>query len=300
MINHIISYIQFLKAEHGLSLTIHDKIGFLGGYMYRLVPYNIHSNPYCLYVKACKAVWDKCIARQEKVFQKCEEGIFFGTCYAGVNEYVVPVWHKGKLLAFISISGYKAPKSVAKQKIEYMAKEYCLNKAVLEETYGRYLEEKPPLKDFIETVITPLCCMLERLYLENQPVYSRRVNANADYIYGHILSYIAQNYAEKITLADISKACFCSISHVNRIFRSRSDSTINQYITRIRLEEAARLLIQTDLSVQEIAYMTGFSDSNYFSTCFRKQYHLCPRAYKKQRLSTGDVAKSLAAADIVE
>ncbi len=281
MIDAIIAYIEFLKSEYGLALTIHDKVGFLTNQMYRLVPYNIHSNPYCLQVKSCKEAWNYCISRQYKVFDRCRDGIFFGTCYAGVSEYVVPIRHQEDFLGFISVSGYRTDDANAKQKIEAVAKAYCLNKAALTACFQNHLSPHPPSMEWIQTVITPLCCMLELFYLQNETLCSSKSSSNQDALYGRILSYIAHHYASPITLADISKACFCSVSHITQLFRHRNNLSIHQYITQLRLKEAARLLAQTDLSIQEIAYMVGFSDSNYFSVSFKKCYHLPPRQYRK-------------------
>lgn len=281
MIDSIIAYIEFLKAEYGLALTIHDKTGFLANQMYRLVPYNIHSNPYCLQVKSCKEAWDHCIARQKKVFDHCSGGIFFGTCYAGVSEYVVPIRHHGKLLGFISVSGYQADTATATPRICAIAKTYCLNQSALTACYETYLSATPPSLEWVQTVITPLCCMLELYYVDNQTLCTNETSSTQAALYGRILSYIAHHYADPITLTDISKACFCSVSHITQLFRNKHNLSVHQYITQLRLKEAARLLIQTDISIQDIAYMTGFSDSNYFSSSFKKHYHLTPRQYRK-------------------
>ncbi len=283
MMDAIIAYIEFLKSEYSLALTIHDQTGFLANQMYRLVPYNIHSNPYCLQVKSCKEAWDYCIVRQQKVFDRCQDGIFFGTCYAGVSEYVVPIRHQDCLLGFISVSGYRTAKHAAAQsRIDAVAKNYCLDKSALAACYEKYLCANPPSLEWVQTVITPLCCMLELYYVDNKSLCTNEFSENQAALYGRILSYIAHHYANPIKLSDISKACFCSVSHITQLFRAKHKLSVHQYITQLRLKEAARLLEQTDLSIQDIAYMVGFSDSNYFSSSFKKHYHLTPRQYRKK------------------
>lgn len=57
--------------------------------------------------------------------------------------------------------------------------------------------------------------------------------------------------------------------------------SVSDYISNYRLENAKTLLENTDLSMSEIAYSTGFSSPNYFSTAFKGKYGVTPGAYKK-------------------
>lgn len=54
MVTQITSYIDYLKRQHGLQITVHDRTGQLAPYMDALAGYNIHANAYCLYVKSQK------------------------------------------------------------------------------------------------------------------------------------------------------------------------------------------------------------------------------------------------------
>ena len=54
-----------------------------------------------------------------------------------------------------------------------------------------------------------------------------------------------------------------------------------EYLTRRRLQEAKRLLTETDIPVAEIGMQTGFSDPGYFSTVFRKYEGVSPIEYRK-------------------
>ena len=282
LIDDIILYIEFLKKEYGLHITLHDKIGFLSRHIHRLVPYNIHSNPYCLCVKSNKALWDKCIYRQEKVFERCSDGIFFGMCYAGIEEYVVPIENKTKILGFISVSGYSSDKAKAMERINYLCNEYFIDKKNITDIYNRSLEKHPPSIEFIKSTISTLSRLLELLYIKSIDLFgeSKITNKDIDYIFGHILAFIEQNYRAKIYVSDISKACHCSISYVSHIFIKKTGCNISTYINNLRVKEAKRLLSMTNLSIQEISYTVGFADSNYFSSTFKKICNISPREYR--------------------
>jgi len=66
-----------------------------------------------------------------------------------------------------------------------------------------------------------------------------------------------------------------------RKFKALSGDSPQQYINQIRLRKAVELLQQKSLSINEIAYLTGFADPKYFSTAFKKQYGKSPREYQQ-------------------
>jgi signal transduction histidine kinase/AraC-like DNA-binding protein/CheY-like chemotaxis protein len=58
--------------------------------------------------------------------------------------------------------------------------------------------------------------------------------------------------------------------------------SVNDYIQHVRLKKGARMLLETDLNVSEIAYKTGYSSPGYFATAFRGRYHCTPGEYREQ------------------
>lgn len=61
--------------------------------------------------------------------------------------------------------------------------------------------------------------------------------------------------------------------------------SIKEFILNIRLKRSANLLEQSDLTVAEVAYQTGFNNAKYFSVCFKKQFDMTPSEYKKRSVS---------------
>ena len=281
MLNQIISYIEFLKSEYGLSISIHSHMGYLSEYMYKLAPYNIHSNPYCLFLKLNRDIWDICIGRQNSLFSICRDNMFFCTCYAGVGEFVMPILCNHTVVGCISVSGYKQAGDTIPEPLAALAKDHCVNMEELSQAYHRYLA-MPPQPSFIQTVITPLCSMFELLCLKDQVLMQKLKSTTSDYIYGHILEYLNLNYASRVKLEDIEKLCHCSSSYISHVFKKRSGYSINGYMNQLRLKEAERLLKQTNLSISEIALMIGYSNSNYFTNLFTKQFHMSPKKYRSQ------------------
>ena len=104
----------------------------------------------------------------------------------------------------------------------------------------------------------------------------------------HIKKYIDDHYFEDLTLDSISDELNISFSYLCKVFRKTTGHTPNQYITNRRIGEAQALLINTDYSITDIAFMVGYHDSNYFSTIFKKTVGMSPLKYRKRWINYMD------------
>lgn len=91
--------------------------------------------------------------------------------------------------------------------------------------------------------------------------------------------YIANHYQENIDAALLAKQVHVSESYLMRNFKSVTGNTIKQYLTAHRIEKAKALLV--DHNITDTALTVGFSNSNYFSTVFKKSTGLTPQQYVK-------------------
>ncbi len=93
--------------------------------------------------------------------------------------------------------------------------------------------------------------------------------------------YIDENYAnQNTTLTSVAEAVCLSPNHFSTIFSQECKTTFIEYLTNVRIENAKRLLKDTDMKGYDIAYECGFSDPHYFSYIFKKNTGLTPREYK--------------------
>ncbi|MBQ8298105.1 MAG: helix-turn-helix transcriptional regulator [Ruminococcus sp.] len=95
-----------------------------------------------------------------------------------------------------------------------------------------------------------------------------------------ILTYIAENYQNDISIDDISRHCFYSKSYFMKFFKEAMGTGFIQYLNDYRLEIAAGLLIDTDDNILDIAVSTGFDNLSYFNRCFKKKYGIAPGKYR--------------------
>lgn len=97
-----------------------------------------------------------------------------------------------------------------------------------------------------------------------------------------MLSYIHRNYSEKITLAEISREASVSTREANRIFQKTIRQTPFEYLMHYRLEQVRELLERSGLSITEISYRCGFTDSAYMGKQFRKIFGESPGEYRRK------------------
>ncbi|WP_303859763.1 PocR ligand-binding domain-containing protein [Alkalibaculum bacchi] len=97
-----------------------------------------------------------------------------------------------------------------------------------------------------------------------------------------IKDYILENYQENTSLEEICDAVFLSPNYASKIFKDDQGMTIMEYVTKVKLEEAKRLLRMPGISVEDIAEKLGYSDPSYFTKVFRRKIGMTPTQYRKQ------------------
>lgn len=99
-----------------------------------------------------------------------------------------------------------------------------------------------------------------------------------------MIGYVQKNYPNKILLKDISSAGNCCKTKCTSLFQKYLTTSPMLYLNRYRLEKALFLLRNTSLSVTEIAYTCGFSNTSYFCELFHKYYNTPPGKYRSRKL----------------
>ncbi|OHU90561.1 MULTISPECIES: AraC family transcriptional regulator [Pseudoalteromonas] len=94
------------------------------------------------------------------------------------------------------------------------------------------------------------------------------------------VDYIRQHFSQTIRMADLAKISHLSVSALERRFKKHLHMTPLQFINQVRLENARKMLIETDHSVYQIALSVGFSDHSYFSRQFYNYFHELPSDVK--------------------
>lgn len=90
------------------------------------------------------------------------------------------------------------------------------------------------------------------------------------------VEYLEKNYQYDITLPDIAAAVAISPGYLAKIFKEYRNQTVMDFLERIRIEQAIKLLKETSYSIKEISSRVGYRDPNYFSKVFKKVTNSSP------------------------
>jgi len=98
-----------------------------------------------------------------------------------------------------------------------------------------------------------------------------------------VISFIEKNCSEPITVMDIARHAGFSARTLHRACMDYAGISPKQLLTDVRLENARQMLAQGSATVTEIAFATGFSDSNHFSKCFKNKQGCSPREFRSRQ-----------------
>jgi AraC-like DNA-binding protein len=92
--------------------------------------------------------------------------------------------------------------------------------------------------------------------------------------------FIQNNFYNKISLNEVARLIFLTESNFCKFFKKATGKTFSDYLNEIRINEACRLLIQSEKTVSQISYECGFETLSYFNRVFLKKKFVTPSKYK--------------------
>lgn len=148
---------------------------------------------------------------------------------------------------------------------------------------------KIELSDSISAKLQALIDQLLFNLVERMPICHNDTSEQHDAI-PKVLSYLHAHYDDPITRDEMAKMSGFNASYFSSLFRKKTGWSFNEYVIRLRLEEAKRLLLSTTDTYHEIAHKVGLLDGNYLGKSFRKLFHITPSKYRELRYATGIAA----------
>jgi len=122
---------------------------------------------------------------------------------------------------------------------------------------------------------------LRRLLIEAARA-SNTANGKTRETVEYVISYMRENYAKQITNRDIADQVNYHEYYVGKLVQKYTGQTLHRLLKQIRVENASRMLIMTDLSTAEIAEQCGFLSPAYFSDAFRQTVGESPSSFRKR------------------
>ncbi|MEM1327535.1 MAG: response regulator [Bacteroidota bacterium] len=124
--------------------------------------------------------------------------------------------------------------------------------------------------------LTALRAILEEKYQTTEAALPKRYFLNQ--MNEHLTTHLAD---EDFDVFQLSRAMHLSRSQIHRKLKALTDLSTSQYIKQFRLRAGRKLLLQTDLTISEVAYHIGYKYANHFSADFKELFDVTPSAVRK-------------------
>jgi AraC-like DNA-binding protein len=263
LLKNICAYFEYLYSECHLNCSVHFSLESHARISARMLSslsaYANHTHPYCNFVKSCG--YHPICVKNQRVIHAALEGKDFlcHTCHGGVHELIYPLRCEAKqVYGYVAASGYREETCSEGVRI--------YNDAL----YSTLRPSEPP-RALTDTLIPPLCLMIERLLEQTAD--------ETDSEFKQILGFLFENHTH-VSLDTLAAHFKRSRSHISHLFKTKAGVSLRTYCNDLRLADARVLLQSTDLNVTEVAYEVGFEDASYFIKLFREKYGVSPRKFK--------------------
>ncbi len=106
---------------------------------------------------------------------------------------------------------------------------------------------------------------------------------NDNYVIKRAVHYIEQIYHRDIKLEEIARHVYVTPAYLSTRFKQETGISTKNYLHKLRIEEACKLLSTPAIRVYEVAERVGYTEEKYFFQVFKKYMHLTPMQYRKQK-----------------
>jgi AraC family transcriptional regulator, transcriptional activator of pobA len=104
---------------------------------------------------------------------------------------------------------------------------------------------------------------------------------NDEPLLAEVFGFIEERYSERVSLRDVARAVSLSRGHLTTVVRRKTGRTVQEWIAERRMAEARRLLVETNLSVEEVGHRVGYGDPGYFVRSFRSTHGATPLGWRR-------------------
>jgi AraC-like DNA-binding protein len=227
----------------------------------------------CRMIQAMPYEYDRCVASDKVACKSAldKKGTHIYRCRYGMSESVSPLYNFGTLTGFLMMG------QVYEEGIDRNALALPISTYYGREAVAKLTDKIPTVSpEMLPSFIRVMTICAQYLTLSNA------IPTNRPSIAELAKQYISRNYQDKLGIKKICTEVGCSKSALITAFRREYGTTVNSYITEVRLEEAVRMIEMGDYKIGEIAEACGFSDQSYFSKVFSAKYGVPPSEYEKK------------------
>lgn len=182
--------------------------------------------------------------------------------------------HSNKITDFVNQSLYLVQQ--ANYIIMDTAQDITLRNMVLD-MYIQYEYKKKFNELILNTELMFLISKILQNYEDKIEIPHKPYNGNKEIL--KIITYVEKNY-KTATLMDVSATFNYSQSYLSRLIKKETGKSFTEIVLSLKFDKARTMLETTNISINEIAYVTGFENNENFYRLFKKRFHMTPGDYR--------------------
>ncbi len=232
------------------------------------------NNHYCRAVQNTDCGENACLISDLSLLDRCRKSrkAEMHICHAGLVDVALPVLYDDVIIGYVMFGQMKTHTDFASVK-KYISG-IGLDTAKMQKLYAAI-----PVydSDKLSSVSNIAQMLVKYILLENlmKPDFDEKMQ--------NAVSFIDANLDKELSFRTISKNINVSKSVLYKRFRDCFNCTVSEYINAKRVEKSIEYLTKTDLSVEEVAQRSGFSDASYYGKVFKRLKGCTPSSYRKSR-----------------
>jgi len=240
-----------------------------------LVSYPKDGIPFCSCMRENEVFKDMCRKSDIESFKRCTEtkSLTIYKCHAGLIEATAPLTDNGTVIGYIMFGQItdEREKNDILLKLENICAQY--NNVDIESKIKsiKYRSEKQILA---ASKILEACTS----YI----LMKDMVRRSGKQLIKQVENYVDEHLSEHINVKVLCKALNISRTRLYEATSPYTSGGIAEFVRIRKLEYAKKMIINTDISISEIAYNTGFSEYNYFLKAFKKYFGVSPKVMRNQ------------------
>lgn len=229
---------------------------------------------FCTKMKSYPHTAQLCAKNDSNIFNECKKtgNLILYTCHAGLVEGCAPLKQNDKVLGYIMFGQISdlPSKNTLYQNISDVCREYGLDekefmkeaKSIKLKSYDDIMASAKIFKACVSYII------LNEMLI---PQFDKTMLLCEQYISEHIDTVNAEALCKHLNI---------SRTTLYDIFRNKTGQGVASFIRNKQLDEAKRLLCETELPISEVSAKCGFTDYNYFSRVFKKKFGYSAKTHR--------------------
>jgi len=257
MHTHEFSELVIILGGNAIHCTEKESFRVSGGDIFVLNGKAAHGFQDCRGLQLCNIMYDP-----ELIFKSCHDA----STLSGFH-------------ALFVLEPYYREESRFKNRLKLNSTDLRKARENISDIYDEFKSKKPGFETMIIGLFLQLVINLSRKYSFPKSQKTKPLHRLAD-----VMVFMEKNSEENIKLEQLAKKAHLSTNQFLRVFRKIYQTSPLDYLIQLRIQKSCEMMKNFKLSLTQIAYKTGFSDSNYFSRQFKKVMGQTPRSYRQTHI----------------